>query len=398
MVEVHGTVAAGFEGVREAFVRNFTHGGDVGAAVCVYRRGEKVVDLWGGLADPNTGRAWQQDTLQLVFSTSKGVTATVVHLLAERGLLDLDAPVARYWPEFAAGGKQDIPVRWLLSHQAGLPALAERVPLARFGDQDLVAARLAEQAPLWEPGTGHGYHAVTYGWLLGEVVRRVTGRSLGTVIAEEIAAPLGLDLYLGLPAELEPRASHTLPVPPAEPLPPEALAALPPVIAGMLKAFTDPDSLATKALRPTVEDFDANSRYAHAAEAGAVTSMGSAEGYARMYAATVGEVDGVRLLSKETVDRARAPQTSGPDKVLVVPNTWALGYIPFTPPSDLVPIVNMIGPGSFGHGGYGGSLAFGDVDHEIGFGYVMNQLQAGGITGEGGTAGNLVQALRAALQ
>ncbi|MBP2473064.1 CubicO group peptidase (beta-lactamase class C family) [Crossiella equi] len=393
MVEVHGVVAAGFEGVREVFARNFTDGGDVGAAVCVYRRGQKVVDLWGGLADPTTGRAWAQDTLQPVFSTSKGVTATVVHLLVQRGLLDLDAPVARYWPEFAAGGKQDIPVRWLLSHQAGLPVLEEKVPLAQFGESRMIAARLAGQTPLWEPGTAHGYHAITFGWLLGELVHRVTGRSLGTVIAEDLAGPLGLDLHLGLPEALDPRVAHTLEVPEAPP--PAPGEEIPAELAELIATLADPDSLVMRASMPTTEPLDANSREMWAAEAGAVSCLGSAEGFARLYAATVSEVDGVRLLSKETVDRARAVQSTGVDRVIGVPNTWALGYIPYTEPG--ASSASMLGPGSFGHGGYGGSLAFGDVDHELGFGYVLNQLQAGALTGEGSTAADLVDAVREAI-
>ncbi|PZF91889.1 serine hydrolase domain-containing protein, partial [Micromonospora endophytica] len=214
-MDVQGTVAPGFEGVREVFARNFATHGEVGAAVCVYRHGRPVVDLWAGVADPDTGRPWREDTLQVVYSTTKSATAACAHLLSQRGELDLDAPVAAYWPEFAAAGKEGIPVRWLLSHQAGLPALDTPVSLADIRSWDPVVRALARQAPVWTPGTAHGYHGLTYGWLVGEVVRRVSGRSLGDYFAEEIAAPLGLDFWIGLPASELPRVSRIVEPPPA---------------------------------------------------------------------------------------------------------------------------------------------------------------------------------------
>jgi CubicO group peptidase (beta-lactamase class C family) len=188
---VDGEVAPGFERVREAFGRNFEHGGDVGAALCVYRHGRKVADLWGGVADSGSGREWTRDTLQLVYSATKAATATCAHLLAQRDKLDLDRPVASYWPEFAAAGKADIPVRWLLSHRAGLPVIDQPIPLADLLAWDPMAAALAAQRPVWEPGTAHGYHGRTYGWLVGEVIRRVSGRSVGRFFAEEIAGRPG---------------------------------------------------------------------------------------------------------------------------------------------------------------------------------------------------------------
>ncbi|MEV5589826.1 serine hydrolase domain-containing protein [Nonomuraea pusilla] len=208
MPATRGETAPGFEAVRETFEAQLPGEREAGAAVAVYLHGRKVVDLWGGVADPATGRPWERDTLQVVFSTTKGVTAACAHLLAERGELDLDAPVAAYWPEFAANGKDRLPVRWLLTHQAGLPAIDRPVTPAQALAWEPMVTALAAQRPLWEPGTGHGYHAHTYGWLVGEVVRRVSGRSLGTYLAEEIAAPLGLDLWIGLPAAELPRVSR----------------------------------------------------------------------------------------------------------------------------------------------------------------------------------------------
>jgi CubicO group peptidase (beta-lactamase class C family) len=208
VIVIEGDVAPGSERVRDVFGDNFEGHGDVGAAVCVYRHGRKVVDLWGGLADAGTGRPWTRDTLQLVYSATKAATATCAHLLAQRGELDLDKPAADYWPEFAAQGKADIPVRWLLSHRAGLPVIDNPLPLADLLAWDPMAAALAAQRPVWERGTAHGYHGRTFGWLVGELIRRVSGRSVGTFFAEEIAGPAGLDFYIGLPAAERGRASQ----------------------------------------------------------------------------------------------------------------------------------------------------------------------------------------------
>ncbi|MCO1579216.1 beta-lactamase family protein [Crossiella sp. SN42] len=394
VTQIHGTVAPGFEPVRDAFAANFSTGGDIGAAVTVYRRGEKIVDLWGGVADVDTGREWRQDTLQLVFSTTKGVTATVAHLLVQRGELDLDAPVAKYWPEFAAEGKQDIPVRWLLSHQAGLAVPPERFPLSWLREWDPIVEMLAAQAPNWEPGTAHGYHGLTYGWLVGEVIRRATGRTIGAVLAEEVAKPLNLDLWIGLPEEQEPRVAKFIdPDPMPEPTPGQEL---PPEIAKMQAAFSDLNSMTMRALIVTTEPIPANSRDLRAAEVPAVGAVGTADSFAKLYASTVGEVDGFRLLTPETVDRARTVQTIGPDQLLQLPTAWALGYISGQPAPGVVPTMALLGPDSFGHGGYGGSLAFGDVHHEIGFGYVMNKIHSG-LTGEGANSARLVNALRSSL-
>ncbi|HET7721462.1 MAG TPA: serine hydrolase domain-containing protein, partial [Acidimicrobiales bacterium] len=203
--------AEGFEPVRDAFAANFVDPGELGAAVAVVVDGRPVVDLWGGLADAHTERAWVRDTPVLVYSATKGPAATCALLLWERGLLDLDAPVAEVWPEFAAGGKEAVTTRHLLTHQAGLPIFDEPITFAECHDPDLVAARLAAQTPHWAPGTAHGYHPLTWGWLVGEVVRRVSGRTVGTMVAEELAGPLGLDLWLGLPPEREASVARLAP-------------------------------------------------------------------------------------------------------------------------------------------------------------------------------------------
>src|SRR4051812_47832764 len=207
MAQVEGTVEAGFEGVRDAFAKNFEDHGEVGAAFALHVDAKLVVDLWGGMADPKTNRPYTEDTLQLVFSTTKGATAMCANLLAERGLLDVDAPVAQYWPEFAQNGKENIPVRMLLNHQAGLYTVDKAPAYADTLKWDPIIEALAAQKPLWEPGTQHGYHAVTYGWLVGEVVRRISGRSIGQFFQEEIAAPLGIEFWIGLPKEQHDRVA-----------------------------------------------------------------------------------------------------------------------------------------------------------------------------------------------
>ncbi len=207
MTEIDGWVAPGFEPVRDTFRANFERHGEVGAAVAFYVEGRPVVDLWGGLADPAKDRPWTEDTLQLVFSTTKGATAACANLLAQRGQLDIDAPVATYWPEFAQAGKASIPVRWILCHKAGLPWVDATMTLEEALSWEPVVRALEVQEPAWEPGTAHGYHATTYGWLVGEVVRRIDGRSLGRFWADEIAGPLGLEWWIGLPEELHHRVA-----------------------------------------------------------------------------------------------------------------------------------------------------------------------------------------------
>ena len=369
MVAIQGEVGKGFEKVGEAFAANFEHHGEVGAAFSLYVRGEKVVDVWGGVADTSTGRTWAEDTLQLVFSTTKGATAVCAHLLAQRGELDFDAPVADYWPEFKAEGKERIPVRWLLSHRAGLPVVDDPPAAAEVLRWDPIVEALAAQRPVWEPGTAHGYHALTYGWLVGEVVRRISGRSLGTFFAEEVAAPLGLDFWIGLPAAEEPRVSRLELLGNSGVTPDVDLATLPENVRAMLEAFLDPDSLSQRALNVTKPPLNWNTPEVHAAEIPAGNGIGTARSLARMYAGLIGEVDGVRILTPETVANATVEQSNGPDRVLMVPTRFGLGYFlpsPFSP---------LAGPRSFGHAGAGGSLGFADPDSGIAFGYVMNKMQ-----------------------
>lgn len=384
-VDVNGTVAEGFEPVRDAFARNFAALGDRGAAVTVYRDGHKVVDLWGGTRDVDGTEPWQHGTAQIVRSATKGVAAAVILLLAQRGLLDLDAPVAAHWPAYKARGKEHTRVRHLLAHRAGVPALDRPLTPAEAADPDIAAAAVAAQTPAWQPGTDHGYHAQTYSWLTGELVRRVTGRTIGAWIAEEIARPLDLDLWVGLPPEQAGRVGRVAQVeaPPA----PGGLRTRPK--RAVVEAYADPDSLTRRAFAAITPMPDENDPAYRAAVLPASNGIATADGLARFYAALTGEVDGVRLFSPETTAKARAEHSAGPDRVLVVNTRFGLGYMLHGPASPL------LSPGSFGHPGRGGALGFADPESGIAFGYVTNGFRTS-VTADA-RAQALVRAVRAAV-
>ncbi|CAL9487216.1 hypothetical protein SUDANB15_03144 [Streptomyces sp. enrichment culture] len=361
-VDVHGTVAEGFEPVGEAFARNFEALGERGAAVAVYRDGRRVVDLWGGARDVDGTEPWRRDTAQVVRSATKGVAAAVLLLLHQRGELDLDAPVGRHWPEFKAHGKERVLVRHVLNHRAGLPVLDRPLTPREAADPLRSAEALAAQPPAWEPGTDHGYHALTYGWLLDELVRRVTGRGAGEWIASEIAGPLGLDLWVGLPDAQAGRVGRVGPVDAPEPS--GVLRARPK--RSVADAYADPASLTRRAFAAITPFPDQNDPAFRAAALPAANGIATADGLARFYASLTGPVDGVRLLEAATVDLARAEESAGPDRVLVVGTRFGLGYMLHGGASP------FLGPGSFGHPGRGGSLGFADPETGIAFGYVTN--------------------------
>nr|WP_202472936.1 serine hydrolase domain-containing protein [Streptomyces sp. SID4921] len=386
-VDVRGTVAPGFEAVRDAFVRNFEQRGERGAAVALYRHGRKVVDLWAGTRDVDGTEPWAVDTVQIVRSAGKGVAAAVPLLLHQRGQVDLDAPVGTYWPEFKANGKERVLVRHLLAHRAGLAALDTALTPEEAADGVSGPEAVAAQQPQWEPGTDHGYHAQTYSWLVGELVRRVTGRTIGRWIAEEIARPLGLDFWFGLPADEAHRIGRIGPV---EPPPAEGSGALrmrPK--RSVVDAYGDPDSLTRRAFGAIDPFPDENAPAYRAAELPASNGAATARGLARCYAAMIGEVDGQRLFAPATLTLARTEESAGPDRVLVVNTRFGLGYMLHGPSAPL------LGPGSFGHPGRGGSLGFADPESGIALGYVTNGLQKG-VTADP-RAQALVRAVRSAL-
>ncbi|WCN83334.1 serine hydrolase domain-containing protein [Micromonospora sp. LH3U1] len=362
--QIHGDVDERYGPVADVFRDNFTSGGEVGAAVTVYVRGRKVVDLYGGVADTRTGRPWDVHTPVVVFSCTKGILAICAYLLVQQGRLDLDAPVTRYWPEFGQHGKGDIPVRWLLTHQAGLPALDRPLTLDEVLAWDPVIKAIEAQAPLWQPGTAHGYHSMTYGWLIGEVIRRITGQLPGEFFRDTVADPLGLHTWLGLPAaESDTVAWNLAPPPDADPfVDPVAERGI--TMGGAFAFPADSEGL--------VSFNDPAIRAAGVPGAGAVST---AEGLARLYAACVSDIQGGPLLAAASVDdavvvRSRGQQRHGP------PDTgqrWGSGFLLHSPPAR-----PLLGERSFGHDGAGGNLAFADAQHEVGFGYVVNQMRGMG--------------------
>jgi len=366
---IHGWTSPGFEGVRDVFEKNFADGLEVGAAFTAYHHGQPVADLWGGVADERDQRPWVEDTLEVVFSTTKGAAAICAHQLAQAGRLDVDAPVVEYWPEFGQAGKERIPVSFLLSHQAGLAWVDEPLTLEEALAWEPMIHALEHQAPAWEPGTAQGYHAITYGYLVGEVVRRITGRSIGTYFRDEIAAPLGLNFWIGLPEDQEPRVGRLIGgiVADDAQVDNETRAAM--------AEFTGPDTMLGKALTgggafsgPGIW----NSRPVHAAEIPAAAGISDARSIARMYAACLTEVDGVRLLGADQVRTATIQRTHGPNIVLLdLDLQFGLGFIV---PSTLV---QLGGPHSFGHFGAGGSAGWADPDADLAFGYVMNRMDMG---------------------
>ena len=362
-IAIQGFASPRFERVAEAFQRNFDASGEAGASVCVYLGGERIVDLWGGFADRATETPWQQDTLALVFSATKGVTASCVLMLAERGVLDVDAPVAGYWPEFAAAGKAEIPLRWVLSHRAGLPLVEADLSTEQVLAWNPVVEAIATQSPMWPPGSQHGYHTRTYGFILGEVVRRVTGVSLGRFLAREIAEPFGLDFHIGLPQALEPRVATTY-------------AAEPPADAeerALRDQFMGPGTLLHRALNgPGQLAYGDvwNERRIHAAELPSSNGIGDARSLAKLYAALIGAIDGPRILRRETIAAACEVQSEGPDAILAgMPMRFGLGFM-------LPPMLSAdCAPSCFGHPGAGGSVAFADPARGLSFAYVMNQMR-----------------------
>ncbi|WP_314174654.1 serine hydrolase domain-containing protein [Streptomyces winkii] len=413
-VDVQGTVADGYEPVRDAFAENFAERGEGGAALTVHREGRVVVDLWGGTRgeakrdeddrggenpdrespDPES-LPWREETAAVVRSASKGPAAAVLHLLHQRGQLDLDAPVATYWPEFKANGKDRVLVRHVLAHRAGLPALDTPLSVGQAVDGVSGPAALVAQAPLWEPGTDHGYHPHTFGWLVGELVLRATGRGLGRWFAEEVAGPLGLRMWFGIPATPEIPDGGVDLAPLVDVATPE-----PPAAAGLrlrpkrsvTQAYSDPASLTRRAfdsVGPRPYENDPAWLAAGLPGAGAVAT---ARSLSRFYAALIGPVDPLpgtprdlvpdprrygrgaaaaagRLFTPATLTQARSQESSGPDRVLVVGSRFGLGFMLHGPGAP------MLAQGSFGHPGRGGSLAFADPESGVAFAYVTAAMQ-----------------------
>lgn len=349
-----------FTAVRDAFAANFAERGEVGAAVAVFVDGRPVVDLWGGWADHDRRRPWRADTLVDFFSVGKALATVCALQAVERGLLDLDAPIARAWPAFAAAGKEAITLRQLLSHRAGLPALRDPLPDGAMLRWEVMTAALAQQAPWWPPGTAHGYHVNTFGWLVGEAVRRATGRTIGALLHAAVAGPLGADVHVGLPASEHGRVAEFLF--PAMGRPPDPATASEDELMRW-NTYCNPPGISGAGW--------VNTAAWRGAEIPSTNGHGTARGVARVYAALAGggAVDGVRILSPQVLREATVEHACGPDRVLERPSRFGLGF-------QLTQRERPLGPGAgaFGHFGAGGSLGFCDPESGVAFGYLMNAM------------------------
>jgi len=379
-IKINGFCDEQFERVKNAFVRNFKSDLEVGASFAATINGKFVIDMWAGHADAAKTSSWEQDTIVNVYSTTKVMTVLCTLMLVDRGLLDLDAPVAKYWPEFAQAGKEKLPVRYLFSHTAGLPGFDEKIPVEALYDWDRIINLLAAQKPWWKPGTKSGYHAITHGYLLGELIRRITGKTVGTFFREEVTNPLNADFHIGLPEELDFRVGELIP--------PEM-----PDLEKVAEQFNFDVSMAIKTLsNPPLDAEYSKTRAWRGAEIPAANGHGNARSVARIISALAcgGEVDNVRLLSLETIEKSIEEQSYGPDLVLILPIRFGLGW-------GLTSKEMPIGPNprTFYWGGWGGSLAVVDLDAKLSFSYVMNKMNSN-LTGDIRTV-RLVRALYKAL-
>jgi CubicO group peptidase (beta-lactamase class C family) len=383
-VEIHGHCDARFSAVKEAFADNFRNRGDIGASFAATIDGKFVIDIWAGYADAARTHPWQRDMLACLYSTTKTMTALSALLLVDRGQLDLDAPVARYWPEFAQAGKEDIPVRYLLSHQSGLAWFDEQISVEALFDWERIIDLLAKQKPAWLPGARSGYHAITQGYLVGEVIRRITGRTVGRFFREEIATPLQANCSIGLAKENDPRVAEM--IPPAIWQPGDPLY----VSSGSLPEMSQ------KAMYPLVDQNNpivvSRSRDWQAAEIPSANGYGNARSIARMASALAcGEVDGTRLFSYPTIEKAFQEQCHGIDFVLKIPVRWALG---FALVGEEMPFGSH--PETLFMSGGGGSAVMIDHNARLSLAYVMNNCLGTAVEGDD-RALSLFRALYAVL-
>ncbi|MHA1915368.1 MAG: serine hydrolase domain-containing protein [Promethearchaeota archaeon] len=357
MVKINGFCNEQFASVKDAFAKNFDEGLDVGASFAATVNGKFVIDIWGGHRDAAQTEPWEEDTIVTVYSTTKIMTAICTLMCVDRGLLDLDAPVATYWPEFAQGGKEKIPVRYLLSHTSGLSGWEKPIQAETLYNWEKSVSLLAAQEPWWEPGTKSGYHAVTFGHLLGELVRRVSGRTIGTFFKEEVADPLGADFHIGLPEDQDYRVGELIPPPQMD--------------ASQLGDFK-PNPIGMKTFISTaVDPKDTKTRDWLGAEVPAINGQGNARSVARIASALAcgGEVDDVRLLSSNTIDKTLEEQSNGIDLVLMMPMRFGLGF-------GLQSELFQFGSGNrmLWWGGWGGSVCIMDLDNKVSIAYVMNKM------------------------
>lgn len=367
-VTINGRCAPRFAPVKDVLLANFRDAAELGAAVALYVDGEPVIDLWAGDIDSRRSAPWREDTLVNLFSTTKGMVAAMALRLVAEGKLSLERPVADYWPEFAQHGKGQIPVKWLLTHRSGLPAVRAQLPDAALYDWETMCAALAAEKPWWEPGSRHGYHPVTFGWLVGEVIRRASGLRVGEFWQQAFAQPLGLDLYIGVPEPEQARIAR-ISKPQADPSNLEAASFMQRMMSDPLgitaRAFANPMSIATGSNTPEWRS----------AEIPAANGHGTARAVARFYAALAGDgsVDGVEVLPRDILKYCNREESAGNDAVLGIDTRFSSGWML----SQSRPLA-AFGPArhSFGHPGAGGSVGFADPERRIAFGYVMNRMGA----------------------
>jgi CubicO group peptidase (beta-lactamase class C family) len=380
--EIHGSHDLRFAPVLDAFAENYRSEDEVGSAVCVVVDGKPVVDVWGGFKDAACTRAWERDTIVCMMSVVKGISGITFNMLIDRGLVDPDAPVARYWPEFAQAGKEKLPVRYVLDHRAGLPVVTAPLPHGAMFDRQAMTEALAAQAPLWEPGTQAGYHIHTQGFMLSEIVRRVTGKTMARFFRDEVALPLGVDYQIGGLSDADQARC----------------AELQPVLEGTLFAVKDrdPKSLLGLAFAQNPDEpwpVTLNSRAWREAEIASANGHGHARAVARIYGAVArgGDVDGVRLMSPAGVDRMRTEQHNLTEVMQQRPYHQGLGVLLNTP----VAVYMGPNPRAFGHHGIGGSIGMADPEARLGFSYCVNRMHARGDNGP--RARRLIDAVYASL-
>jgi CubicO group peptidase (beta-lactamase class C family) len=388
---IQGIYSPEFASVADEFVRNFVEQGEVGASLCVTRDGESVIDLWGGMADAAAQRPWQRDTVCVVFSSTKGAVALAAHTLVARGELDLDAEVKRYWPEFAVNGKEQATVRMMLDHSVGVPAMRETLEKGACCDWDYMIDRLQREEPFWKPGTRNGYHMANFGWTVGELVRRVSGQSLGAYFREALAEPTGAEFWIGLPEAMEPRVAAMTPFRPVRGAPQSAFT---------LALISDPKSIPSLAFY-NQGGFNPNSRECRAAEIGGGGGVANGRGLAKIYApfACDGELHGRRFVDVDTLAAmGEVAVATHEDATLLIPTRFALGFMKSmdnrnAPGVDKSSVI--LSSAAFGHVGAGGSIGFADPSARISFGYAMNKMGPGILMNERGQA--LVDATYRAL-